>query len=89
MKKKDKTIAHIKIKGNKEALEKMMRLTIRLKKRALDSEFEKLRCALEDLKQAILESGLDIPASILKKLKRAGIRGAAVGVRLRKIMNKK
>lgn len=67
----------------------MIRLTILLKKRnELDSEFHKLRCALEDLKQAILQSGLDIPASILRKMRKAGIRGAAAGVKLRRI-NKK
>ncbi|MBA7698378.1 hypothetical protein ES703_107055 [subsurface metagenome] len=67
----------------------MIRLTIRLKKRALDSDLEKLRCALEDLKQAILESGLSIPKSVLRKLRRAGRRGARAGVKLRrKIRNK-
>ena len=68
----------------------MIRLTIRLVKRnPLDSDLEKLRCALEDLKKAILESGLSIPASILRKMKKAGIRGAAAGVKLRKIVRKK
>jgi len=67
----------------------MIRLTIRLKKRnPLDSDLEKLRCALEDLKKAILESGLDIPAHILKKMRRAGIRGARAGRRLRKCLKK-
>ena len=68
---------------------RVIRLTIVLKKRKLDSDLEKLRCALEDLRDVILESGLDIPKSILRKMRRAGIRGAAAGVKLRKLMNKK
>jgi len=67
----------------------MIRLVIRLKKRALDSDLERLRCALEDLKQALMESGLSIPAHILKKMRKAGIRGSAAGSKLRKIVNKR
>ena len=67
----------------------MIRLTIRLKKRALDSDLEELHSALEDLKKAILESGLAIPAHILKKMRKAGIRGAAAGVKLRRILEKR
>ena len=62
----------------------MIRLTILLKKRALDSDLEKLRCALEDLKQAILQTVLEIPAAMIKKMRKAGRRGAAAGIKLRK-----
>lgn len=66
----------------------MIRLTILLKKRALDSDLEKLRCAVEDLKQAILQTVLEIPAAMIKKLRKAGIRGSRAGARLRKIIRR-
>jgi len=65
----------------------MIRFTIILKKRELDSELVKLHNALEELKSAILESM--IPKSVIRKMRKAGISGARAGSRLRRIMNKK
>lgn len=66
----------------------MIRLTIRLKKRELDSEFKKLRCALEELKRVVYEEMTQIPGSVLRKMRRAGLRGARAGIKLRKKIKK-
>ena len=67
----------------------MIRLTIRLKKREiLDSDLEKLRCAIEDLKKVIYEEMCEIPPSLIRRLRRAGIRGSKAGARLRRLLNK-
>lgn len=65
-----------------------MRLTIRLKKRAQDSEFEKLHCAAQELIKEILEEMMDIPPSVVRRMRKAGIDGGRAGARLRKLRRK-
>ena len=66
----------------------MIRLTIRLKKRALNSDLEKLRAAIEELKEVVYEEMTQIPASSIRKMRKAGINAAQAGRSLRKIMKK-
>lgn len=60
-----------------------------MKKRALDSDLEKLRCAIEDLKKVVYEEMTRIPPSLIRKMRKAGIRGSKAGARLRRLINKK
>lgn len=66
----------------------MMRLTIRLKKRALNSDLEKLRCAIQELKEVVYEEMTQIPPSSIRKMRKAGINAAQAGRSLRKCMKK-
>jgi len=65
----------------------MIRITLGFKKREKPiPEFEQLGQALEELKKAIMESAMQIPISIVKKLKAAGKRGSRAGKKLHKII---
>lgn len=67
----------------------MIRITIGMKKRKLlDSDLEKLRCAIEDLKRVVYEEMCEIPPSLIRKMRKAGIRGSRAGARLRRIIDK-
>jgi len=68
----------------------VIRLTIRLKKRdGRIEEFEKLHCAAEKLIKEILDLMMDIPDSLIQRMRKAGIDGGVAGARLRRIINKK
>ena len=67
----------------------MIKLTIHLKKRQfLDSDLEKLRSAIEDLKRVVYEEMKEIPPSLIREMRRAGLRGSRAGRRLRKCLKK-
>ena len=68
----------------------MIRLIIRLKKRKLlDSDLERLRCAILDLKEVVYEEMCEIPPALIRRLRKAGIRGSKAGARLRRLINKR
>jgi len=68
----------------------MIKLTIIMKRRnGRIEEFEKLNCAAEKLIKEILDLMMDIPDSLIQRMRKAGIRGGVAGARLRKIIRRR